>query len=267
MVNIMFLIEMSSNYEELVSKCLSGELPMKGVNQVIDEIFELLNVGKIRVAEKVGKNWVVNQWVKEAILLAFKTKSAAQQPFDCYDKLGLLAYDYDNPRYRKVPLAVIRDGVHIGNNAVVMPSYINVGAYVGEKTMIDINATVGSCAQIGKNCHIAASAVIGGVLEPASATPVIIEDHCFVGVHSSILEGVIVKENSVIASGVSISASTKIIDRETGEIRYGVIPSGSVVVPGTYPSKNGINISCAVIVKKIDAKTRSKTSINELLRE
>lgn len=258
---------MSNSYEALVKKCFSGELSVERVNQIINKVFELLNAGEIRVAEKIGNNWIVNQWVKESILLAFKIKPATRQNFDCYDKLGLLPYDYDNPRYRKVPFAMIREGVYIGDNAVVMPSYINVGAYVGEKTMIDINATIGSCAQIGKNCHIAASAVIGGVLEPASARPVIIEDHCFIGVHSSVLEGVIVEENSVVASGVSISASTKIIDRETGEIRYGVVPSGSVVVPGTYPSKNGINISCAVIVKQIDAKTRSKTGINELLRE
>ncbi len=258
---------MLNSYEELVKKCCIGELPDDRVNQVIDEIFELLNAGEIRVAEKIGKSWIVNQWVKEAILLAFKTKLAMRQNFDCYDKLGLLAYDYNNPRYRKVPLAVIRDGVYIGDNAVVMPSYINVGAYIGERTMIDINATIGSCAQIEKNCHIAASSVIGGVLEPACARPVIIEANCFIGVHSSILEGVIVEENSVIASGVSISASTKIIDRESGEIVYGVVPAGSVVVPGTYPSKSGINISCAVIVKKNDAKTRSKTSLNELLRE
>ena len=258
---------MIKNYEELIKKCGNSELPMERVNQVIDEIFELLNAGKIRVAEKIGKNWIVNQWVKDAILLAFKTKQAVKQDFDCYDKLGLLPYDYNNPRYRKVPFAIVRDGVYIGDNVVVMPSYTNVGAYIGERTMIDINATVGSCAQIEKNCHIAASAVIGGVLEPANARPVIIEDNCFIGVHSAILEGVIVEANSVIASGVSISASTKIIDRESGEIIYGVVPSGAVVVPGTYPSKNGINISCAVIVKKIDAKTKSKTNLNELLRE
>jgi len=264
---ISFLPGMINNYEELIQQCINGELSEESVNQVIDEIFKLLNAGELRVAEKIGKNWIVNQWVKEAILLAFKTKPAVRQNLDCYDKLGLLAYDYDNPRYRKVPLAIIRNGVYIGDNVVVMPSYINVGAYVGEKTMIDINATIGSCAQIGKNCHIAASAVIGGVLEPANAKPVIIEDNCFIGVHSAILEGIIVEENSVIASGVSISASTKIIDRESGKIGYGFIPSGSVVVPGSYPSKNGINISCAVIVKKIDAKTKNKTSINELLRE
>lgn len=260
-------MNMMDEYEAMMKKCSDGELSCERANQIIDEIFGLLNSGKIRVAEKISGSWVVNKWVKEAILIAFKLKPAMRQNFDCYDKLGILAYNYDNPRYRKVPLAIIRDGVYIGDNAVIMPSYINVGAYIGEKTMIDINATIGSCAQIGKDCHIAASAVIGGVLEPASARPVIIEDKCFIGVHSSILEGVIVEENAIISSGVSISASTKIIDRETGEIRHGIVPSGAVVVSGTYPSKNGINVSCAVIVKTVDEKTRKKTSINELLRE
>lgn len=234
---------------------------------VVSSVFEKLNTGEIRVAQMLDDKWVVNSWVKKAILLAFKLNDAQPQVFDSFDKLGLLKYDYENPRYRKVPLALIRDGVYIGNNAVIMPSYINVGAYIGDRTMIDINASIGSCAQIGQNCHISAASVIGGVLEPANANPVIIEDNCFIGVHSSILEGVIVQEGSVIASGVSISASTKIIDRDTGEITHGVIPSGSVVVPGSYPSKNGTNISCAVIVKKVDAKTLSKSSINELLRD
>lgn len=234
---------------------------------VVSSVFEKLNTGEIRVAQTLDDKWVVNSWVKKAILLAFKLNDAQPQVFDSFDKLGLLKYDYENPRYRKVPLALIRDGVYIGNNAVIMPSYINVGAYIGDRTMIDINASIGSCAQIGQNCHISAASVIGGVLEPANANPVIIEDNCFIGVHSSILEGVIVQEGSVIASGVSISASTKIIDRDTGEITHGVIPSGSVVVPGSYTSKNGTNIFCAVIVKKVDAKTLSKSSINELLRD
>ena len=234
--------------------------------KTVDEIFSLLNRGEIRVSQKIDGKWIVNSWIKKAILLGFRLKEAQHQEFDSFDKLGLLKYDYNNPRYRKVPLSLIRDGVYIGDNTVIMPSYINVGAYIGNKTMIDINAAIGSCAQIGENCHISALSCIGGVLEPAVANPVIIEDNCFIGVHSSILEGIIVEENSVIASGVSISASTKIIDRETGETTHGIIPAGSVVVSGTYPSKNGINISCAVIVKKVDAVTRSKSSINELLR-
>ena len=232
----------------------------------VDVVFRLLNEGKLRVAEKVKEHWRVNEWVKKAILLAFKLKKSTPQSYDGFDKLGLLPYNHKNPRYRKVPGALIRDGVFIGDGAVVMPSYVNVGAYVGARTMVDINAAIGSCAQIGNDCHISALACIGGVLEPVVAAPVIIEDGCFVGVHSSVLEGVIVRENSVIASGVSISSSTKIIDRETGEIMHGEIPAGSVVVSGTYPSKNGINISCAVIVKKVDARTRSKSGINGLLR-
>lgn len=232
----------------------------------IDKVIELLNAGEIRVCENKNSDWIVNTWIKKAILLAFKLKSPKKQEFDSYDKLGLLKYDYDSARYRKVPMSLIREGVYIGNDAVIMPSYINIGAYIGEKTMIDINAAIGSCAQIGKNCHIAALSCIGGVLEPLVTNPVIIEDNCFIGVHSSILEGVIVQERAVIASGVTISASTKIINRETGDITYGLIPAGAVVVSGSYPS-NGVNISCAVIVKQVDTKTKSKSSINELLRD
>ena len=242
-----------------------SELNEKELLFVVDQVFDLLNNGTIRVAEKINNEWIVNSWVKKAILLGFKFKKSTKEEFDSFDKLGLLKYDYSNPRYRKVPLSVIRNGVYIGNDAVIMPSYINVGAYVGDKTMIDINAAIGSCAQIGKNCHISALACIGGVLEPAVAKPVIVEDNCFVGAQSSVLEGVFVGENSVIASGVTISASTKIIDRETKEIHIGKIPNGSVVVSGSYPS-DGVSISCAVIIKKVDAKTRTKSSINEILR-
>jgi 2,3,4,5-tetrahydropyridine-2-carboxylate N-succinyltransferase len=176
-----------------------------------------------------------------------------------------LKFDYENPRYRRAPGAIVREGTYIGNGAIIMPSFINIGAYIGERTMIDINAAIGSCAQIGKACHIAALACIGGVLEPISARPVIIEDNCFIGAHSSILEGVIVRENSVIASGVTISASTKIIDRSDGEIYLGEIPKNSVVVSGSYRS-NDVNISCAIIVKTVDSKTKQKSSINEILR-
>ena len=252
--------------EKLISEAEQNTVSDKELLKAVDEVFELLNAGKIRVAQKIDGVWSVNSWIKKAILLAFRLKKAVPQEFDCYDKLGLLKYDYDNPRYRKVPNATLREGVYVGDDAVIMPSYINVGAYIGNKTMIDINATVGSCAQIGANCHISASAVIGGVLEPAGALPVIIEDNCFIGVHSSILEGILVQEGAVIASGVSISASTKIINRENGNVVYGTIPPGAVVVSGSYPSKNGVNVSCAVIVKQVDARTRSKSSINELLR-
>ena len=235
--------------------------------KINENILTLLNSGKVRVAEKTKDGWKVNNDVKKAILSLFKNTVAKPTIFDGYDKLGLLEYDYENPRYRKVPGALIRDGVYIGDNAVIMPSYINIGAYIGEKTMIDINATIGSCAQIGKNCHIAASSVIGGVLEPENAMPVIIENNCFIGVHSSILDGCLVEEGCVIASGVSITSSTKIINRETGKVIYGKISAKSVVVPGSYTSKNGIHIQCAVIIKQADEITKSKTSINELLRD
>jgi 2,3,4,5-tetrahydropyridine-2-carboxylate N-succinyltransferase len=230
----------------------------------VDEVFTLLNKGEIRVAEKVDGGWVTHQWIKKAILLAFKFKRPTQQAFDSFDKLGLLEFDYTAPRYRKVCPAVIRDGVYIGDDAIIMPSYINTGAYVGNGTMIDINAAVGSCAQIGCGCHISAQSCIGGVLEPVVDNPVIIEDNCFVGVHSSVLEGVIVEEGAIIAAGVNITASTKIIDRETGEVLLGRVPKGSVVVPGSYPS-NGLNITCCVIVKTVDSKTTSKVKVNEIL--
>ncbi|MDR3224199.1 MAG: 2,3,4,5-tetrahydropyridine-2,6-dicarboxylate N-succinyltransferase [Holosporales bacterium] len=245
--------------------CQAGEFDSDEAIGCIDEVFELLNTGEIRVTEKIGGTWIVNTWIKKAILLAFKLKRSRKLEFDSYDKIGLLKFDYDNPRYRKVPNSVIRDGVYIGNEAVVMPSYINVGAYIGDNTMIDINATIGSCAYVGKNCHISANSCIGGVLEPAVATPVIIEDNCFIGVHSSILEGVIVEANSVIAAGVNITASTKIIDRETGERFQGIVPEGSVVVPGCYQS-NDLGIACGVIIKKSDHLTRSKSNINIQLR-
>jgi 2,3,4,5-tetrahydropyridine-2-carboxylate N-succinyltransferase len=244
----------------------SESIDLEEALQCIDETFSLLNQGRIRVAEKIDGEWIVNSWIKKAILLAFKLKKPKEQEFDSFDKLDLLKFDFENPRYRKVPPAVIRNGVYIGTDAVIMPSYINVGAYIGNKTMIDINAAVGSCAQIGKNCHIAALSCIGGVLEPETASPTIIEDNCFIGAHSSILEGVIVEENSVIAAGVTITGSTKIIDRYTKETLNGRVPSGSVVVQGSYPS-NGLNISCGIIIKRIDTKTRSKLSINDILRE
>ncbi len=233
----------------------------------IDEVLELLNSGSIKIVEKLEDgSYKTNSWIKKAILLMFRHTKAHEQIFDSFDKIGLLKYDQNNPRYRKAPGSIIRNGVYIGNNAIIMPSYINIGSYIDDNTMIDINAAIGSCAQIGKNCHISALSCIGGVLEPAVANPVIIEDNCFIGAQSSILEGCIVEKNSIIASGVTISSSTKIIDRESGNISYGIIPEGSVVVPGSYPSKNNININCAVIIKKVDDKSRSKSSINEILR-
>ncbi|MDR1609635.1 MAG: 2,3,4,5-tetrahydropyridine-2,6-dicarboxylate N-succinyltransferase [Holosporales bacterium] len=235
------------------------------VLKCVDEVFALLNKGEIRVAEKIDGKWITYQWIKKAILLAFKFKESIKRELDSFDKLGLLEFDYTAPRYRKVCPAVIRDGVYIGNDTVIMPSYINTGAYIGNGTMIDINAAIGSCAQIGYDCHISAQSCIGGVLEPVVDNPVIIDDNCFIGVHSSVLEGVIVEEDSIIAAGVNITASTKIIDRATGEVRLGRIPRGSVVVSGSYPS-NGLNIACCIIVKTIDSKTMSKVKINEILR-
>jgi 2,3,4,5-tetrahydropyridine-2-carboxylate N-succinyltransferase len=255
-----------SDLKNKIESFFEGQARLSDSKDCIEEVFSLLNQGKIRVAEKVNGEWIVNSWVKKAILLAFKLKKSVKQEFDSYDKLGLLKFDFENPRYRKVPLATIRDGAYIGDDVVLMPSYINVGAYVGNKTMIDINAAIGSCAQIGKNCHIAAQACIGGVLEPETAAPTIVEDGCFIGAHSSVLEGVIVEEDSVIAAGVTITASTKIIDRDTKETFKGRIPKGSVVVQGSYPS-DGLNIACGIIIKRIDDKTQSKLSINDILRE
>jgi 2,3,4,5-tetrahydropyridine-2-carboxylate N-succinyltransferase len=238
-------------------------LDINTILSTIDEVIELLNLGNARAAEKVNESWVVNTWVKQAILLGFRYRKTEKQTLGGFDKFGLL--EHKNPKYRKVPGAIIREGVYIGSGAIIMPSYINIGAYVDENTLIDINAAVGSCAQIGKNCHISALTCIGGVLEPVAARPVIIENNCFIGAHCSILEGIIVEENCVIASGVTITSSTKIIDQKTGNIYHGRVPANSVVVPGSY-QKDNLNISCAIIIKSVDSKTMQKTGINEILR-
>lgn len=230
---------------------------------VIQNVLEHVRDGAIRVAEKQNGKWIVNTWIKQAILLAFKYFKSQPQEYDAFDKFGLLPYD---GKYRKIPGAIIRDYAHISEGAVIMPSCINIGSYIGAKTMIDINAVIGSCAQIGANCHISAQACIGGVLEPAVAVPVIIEDNCFIGAKSAILDGVIVCENSVIAAGTIITSSTRIIDRTTGKKSYGKIQPGSVVVPGSYQS-NGCNINCAVVIKRVTSEVMSKTKINELLRD
>jgi len=241
----------------------------------INSVIKQLNSGKLRVAEKSGNNWAVNQWVKKAILLSFKVFDNNVINSDLaqyYDKLNLKFTNKDteyfkNNKLRVVPPAIARDGVYIGENTVLMPSYVNIGAYVDSGCMIDTWATVGSCAQIGKNCHISGGTGIGGVLEPLQANPTIIEDNCFIGARSEIVEGVIVGEGSVISMGVFIGQSTKIYNRETDEVSYGSIPPYSVVVPGTLPSNNGkYSLQCAIIVKQVDQKTRSKTSINDLLR-
>jgi 2,3,4,5-tetrahydropyridine-2-carboxylate N-succinyltransferase len=250
----------------------------KSIINAIKETIELTDQGKIRVAVKKDGSWVVNQWVKKAILLSFKiNKMEILRGPDTswYDKVpgksvNWKEEDWKNAGYRHVPNGVVRKGSFIAKNAVLMPCFINLGAYVDEGTMIDTWASVGSCAQVGKNCHISGGAGIGGVLEPLQAGPVIIEDNCFVGARSEIAEGVLVEEGAVISMGVYIGASTKIVDRETGEISYGKVPAYSVVVPGTLPNKknpDSPSLYCAVIVKKVDSKTRSKTSINDLLRD
>ena len=247
---------------------------LKAINQTI----ELTDKGELRVAEKKNGEWVVNQWVKKAILLSFRTSSMTMSkgPYTTwYDKVPgkSVAWnesDWKKAGYRHVPNGVVRKGSFIGKNVVLMPCFVNLGAYVDEGTMIDTWASVGSCAQVGKNCHVSGGAGIGGVLEPLQAEPVIIEDNCFIGARSEIAEGVIVQEGAVISMGVYIGASTKIIDRTSGEITYGKVPPYSVVVPGSVPNKknpDGPSLYCAVIVKKVDEKTRNKTSINDLLRD
>ena len=250
----------------------------KSIIDAIKETIELTDQGKIRVAEKKDGTWKVNQWVKKAILLSFKINKMEilRGPYTSwYDKVpgksvNWQEEDWKNAGYRHVPNGVVRKGSFIAKNAVLMPCFVNLGAYVDEGTMIDTWASVGSCAQVGKNCHISGGAGIGGVLEPLQAGPVIIEDNCFVGARSEIAEGVLVEEGAVISMGVYIGASTKIVNRSSGEISYGKVPAYSVVVPGTLPNKknpDGPSLYCAVIVKQVDEKTRSKTSINDLLRD
>ena len=244
----------------------------------INETIELVDQGKIRVAERKNNKWVVNQWIKKAILLSFKINKMQilRGPYTTWwDKVpGKSAdwteEDWKKAGYRHVPNGVVRKGSFIAKNAVLMPCFINLGAYVDEGTMIDTWASVGSCAQVGKNCHVSGGAGIGGVLEPLQAEPVIIEDNCFIGARSEIAEGVLVETGAVISMGVYIGASTKIVDRSSGEITYGKVPAYSGVVPGSLPNKknpDGPSLYCAVIVKKVDEKTRSKTSINDLLRD
>ena len=250
----------------------------KTLNDLVRETIDLLDNGKIRVADKKGDKWQGNQWIKKAILLSFRVNKmkASKGPYSTwYDKVdgktqGWSEEQVKKAGFRYVPNGVIRKGAHIAKNVVLMPSFINVGAYVDEGTMIDTWASVGSCAQVGKNCHISGGAGIGGVLEPMQANPTIVEDNCFLGARAEIAEGVIVEKGSVLSMGVYIGASTRIIDRATGKIHYGKVPAYSVVVPGSMPSTNnpkGPSLYCVVIVKKVDEKTRSKTSINDLLRD
>jgi 2,3,4,5-tetrahydropyridine-2-carboxylate N-succinyltransferase len=245
------------------------------VKDAVDSVLEMLDKGQLRVASKVDGAWVTHQWLKKAVLLSFRLEDNffIKGGFTNYfDKVPSKFADYNSKDFREggfrvVPPAAARRGSFIARNVVLMPSYVNIGAYVDEGTMVDTWATVGSCAQIGKNVHLSGGVGIGGVLEPVQANPTIIGDNCFIGARSEVVEGVIVEDNSVISMGVYIGQSTKIYDRETGEVTYGRVPAGSVVVSGNLPSKDGsYSLYCAVIVKKVDEKTRSKVGINELLR-
>lgn len=245
------------------------------VRQAVEAAIVGLDCGRFRVAEKIEDRWQVNQWLKKAVLLSFRLQdnrlmSAGTLRF--YDKVAskfdhYTQGDFAQAGFRVVPAATVRRGAYIGHDVVLMPSFVNIGAYVDSGTMVDTWATVGSCAQIGRNVHLSGGVGIGGVLEPLQANPTIIEDNCFIGARSEVVEGVIVEENSVLAMGVFLSQSTKIYDRSTGEVFYGRVPAGSVVVPGSLPAADGSHsLNCAIIVKRVDAQTRSKTSINDLLR-
>jgi len=249
------------------------------VRQAVDEALAYLDAGVARVAEKTGDDWSVNQWLKKAVLLSFRLNPNSVMGGDdggagpWFDKVatkftGWGQAEFEAAGFRAVPGALVRRGAFVARNAILMPSFVNIGAYVGEGTMVDTWATVGSCAQIGKNVHLSGGVGIGGVLEPLQANPTIIEDDCFIGARSEVVEGVIVGQGSVLSMGVFISASTKIVERATGEIFLGKVPPYSVVVPGNLPDpKGGPGLYCAVIVKRVDAQTRSKTSPNELLRD
>ncbi|HUQ73423.1 MAG TPA: 2,3,4,5-tetrahydropyridine-2,6-dicarboxylate N-succinyltransferase [Burkholderiales bacterium] len=248
-----------------------GNAP-RALRDAVEEVIAGLDAGRLRVAEKTGGQWITHQWIKKAVLLSFRLEDNRVMEGGAsryYDKVPskFTSFDFAAGGFRVVPPAMARRGAYIARNAVLMPSYVNIGAYVDEGTMVDTWATVGSCAQIGRNVHLSGGVGIGGVLEPLQANPVIIEDNCFIGARSEVVEGVIVEENSVISMGVFLGQSTRILDRATGEILYGRIPAGSVVVSGNLPSPDGkYGLYCAVIVKKVDAKTRAKTSLNELLR-
>jgi 2,3,4,5-tetrahydropyridine-2-carboxylate N-succinyltransferase len=248
------------------------------LRDVVETAIERLDSGEARVAEKRPDRWTVNQWLKKAVLLSFRlnpmeTISGGPGGASWWDKVpskfaGWTAGRFADAGFRAVPGAIVRRGAFIGKGAVLMPSFVNIGAWVGEGTMVDTWATIGSCAQIGRNVHISGGTGIGGVLEPLQAGPVIVEDDCFIGARSEVAEGVVVEQGSVLSMGVFLGASTKIVDRASGEIFMGRVPAYSVVVPGTLPGRDGgPGLACAVIVKRVDARTRSKTSINELLRD
>lgn len=274
MTDLKSLIEAAWEARDGVSTATTGE-----VREAVEETLALLDAGKVRVAEKAGGGWQVNQWVKQAILLSFRltpnavmTSGGGVGPW--WDKIpskfeGWGAGEFEKAGFRAVPGSIVRRGAYVAKNVILMPSFVNIGAYVDEGSMVDGWATVGSCAQIGRNVHISGGAGIGGVLEPLQANPTIIEDDCFIGARSEVAEGVVVGQGSVLSMGVFITASTTIIDRKTGERFRGQVPPYSVVVPGSMPGahEGGPNLYCAVIVKTVDAQTRSKTSINELLRD
>ena len=273
----------TTSFENIINEAWNNKRKVnsksdKKIIKAISKTLDLLDSGKIRVAEKKGSEWSVNQWIKKAILLSFRINKmkTSKGPYAVwYDKIDGKTQKWNEKKFtqagfRSVPNGVVRKGAFIAKNVVLMPSFVNIGAYVDEGSMIDTWASVGSCAQVGKNCHISGGAGIGGVLEPMQANPTIIENDCFVGARAEVAEGVIVERGSVLSMGVYIGASTRIFDRATGEIHYGKVPAYSVVVPGTMPSKNkpdGPALYCVVIVKKVDEKTRSKTSINDLLRD
>lgn len=267
------LIDEAWENREALSPACTGP-----VRDAVEEALSLLDSGRMRVAEKFGKEWLVHQWLKKAVLLSFRLNGMSViggGPDDAnwWDKVpskfrGWSDLQFREAGFRAVPGAIVRYSAFVAKGAVLMPSFVNVGAYVGENTMVDTWATIGSCAQIGRDCHISGGAGIGGVLEPLQAAPVVIEDNCFIGARSEVAEGVIVGEGSVLSMGVFIGQSTKIVDRATGEILYGRVPSYSVVVPGALPQgADRPSLYCAVIAKRVDERTRAKTSINELLRD
>ena len=266
-------IEAAWEIRDQIAPATTGE-----ARDAIEDTLNALDSGKLRVAEKLENgDWHVNQWAKKAVLLGFRVKDmerheGSAQNASWWDKVdnkwkGWGDDEWKAAGFRAVPNCVVRRSAYIAPGVVLMPSFVNIGAYVDSGTMVDTWATVGSCAQIGKNVHLSGGVGIGGVLEPMQAGPTIIEDNCFIGARSEVVEGCIVREGSVLGMGVFIGKSTKIVDRETGEVMYGEVPPYSVVVAGSMPSKNGVNLYCAVIVKRVDEQTRSKTGINELLRD
>ena len=266
-------IENAWEFRDQITSTTVGE-----TREAIEETLNALDSGVLRVAEKdENGSWHVNQWAKKAVLLGFRIQdmeiqSGGPQNSSWWDKVdskfkGWEANNWKDAGFRAVPNCIVRKSAYIAPGVVLMPSFVNLGAYVDEGTMIDTWATVGSCAQIGKNVHLSGGVGIGGVLEPMQAGPTIIEDNCFIGARSEVVEGCIVREGSVLGMGVFLGQSTKIVDRETGDVFYGEVPPYSVVVAGSLPTRNGINLYCAVIVKRVDERTRSKTAINELLRD